>query len=144
MYEEKTDMTNQEMFTAIMDRLDSMESSINGRIDKLESRIDRLEARMDSLEARMDKLESRMDRLEARIDSLEAKMGTMESDMNMEFMAVRFEMDNVNKSLKNDISALNDKVDRLFIIKDVAGYEELKIQVEVLTQGYQKLSERIG
>ena len=116
-------MTNQEMFTAIMDRLDSMESSINARIDRLEARIDRLEARIDSLEARVDKLES---------------------DFNMEFRAVRIEMDNVYKVLKKDIYILNEKFDRFMVIKDVAGYEELKIQVEVLSQGYQKLSERIG
>lgn len=128
MYKEKVAMTNEEMFTALIARMDSMESGLNKRLDRLESR-------MDGLETRMDSLETRVERLEVRIDKLE-------SDMNMEFQAVRIEMDVVNKSLKKDISILNDKIDRLMYIKDVDGYEKMKIQVNLLTQGYQELKER--
>ncbi len=64
--------------------------------------------------------------------------------MDMEFRAVRIEMDVVNKSLKEDISILNDKVDRLMYTKDVDGYEKMKIQVNLLTQGYQELKEKMG
>lgn len=123
-------MTNEEMFTALIARMDSMESGLNKRLDRLESR-------MDGLETRMDSLETRVERLEVRIDKLE-------SDMNMEFQAVRIEMDVVNKSLKKDISILNDKIDRIMYIKDVDGYEKMKIQVNLLTQGYQELKEKIG
>lgn len=172
-------MTNEEMFTALIARMDSMESGLNKRLDRLESRMDRLESRMDGLEARMDGLETRMDRLESRMDGLESRMDRLESrmdgletrmdgletrmdsletrverlevridklesDMNMEFQAVRIEMDVVNKSLKKDISILNDKIDRIMFIKDVDGYEKMKIQVNLLTQGYQELKEKIG
>lgn len=123
-------MTNEEMFTALIARMDSMESGLNKRLDRLESR-------MDGLETRMDSLETRVERLEVRIDKLE-------SDMNMEFQAVRIEMDVVNKSLKKDISILNDKINRIMYIKDVDGYEKMKIQVNLLTQGYQELKEKIG
>ena len=102
MHEEMAGMTNEEMFTAIIARMDAMESGLNGRIDNLES------------------------------------------DMNMEFRAVRAEMDVVNKSLKEDISILNDKIDRLMYIKDVDGYEKMRIQVDLLTQGYQELKEKIS
>ena len=53
-------------------------------------------------------------------------------------------MEVANQSLRKDISVLNDKIDRLMFTKDVDGYEEMKIQVEVLTQGYQELKEKIG
>lgn len=116
MYKEMAGMTNEEMFTAIIERMDSMESGLTG----LGERIDRVEF---GLSERIDKLHS---------------------DMNMEFWAVRTEMNGVNESLKRDISILNDKVDRLMYTKDVDGYEKMKIQVDVLTQGYQELKEKIG
>ena len=116
MNKEIVGMTNEEMFTAIITRMDSMESGLNERIDKVETGLSGLSERIDDLE----------------------------SDMNMEFRAVRTEMDVVNKSLKKDISILNDKIDRLMYTKDVDGYEKMKIQVDLLTQGYQELKEKIG
>lgn len=123
MYEEMMGMTNEEMFKAIIGRMDSMESGLNGRMDNLESKIGNLDTRMDSLESRMDSLESNMD---------------------LEFRAVRTEMDVVYKTLKKDISALDNKMDRLMYTKDVEGHEKMKMQVELLTKGYQELKEKIG
>ncbi|MBD5472449.1 MAG: hypothetical protein HDR20_06000 [Lachnospiraceae bacterium] len=40
MYKEMTGMTNEEMFTAIIGRMDSMESALNSRMDNLESNMD--------------------------------------------------------------------------------------------------------
>lgn len=155
-------MTNEEMFTAIIARMDSMEYGLNRKIDGLETRMDKMESglngRMDGLETRMDGLETRMDGLETRMDGLETRIGGLEirvdglgnridkmkSDNDMEFQAVRMEMDVANKSLKKDISVLNDKIDRLMFTKDVDGYEKMKIQVEALTQGYQELKVKIG
>lgn len=102
MYGEMINMTNEEMYTAIVARMDSMESKLNGKMDR------------------------------------------MESDNDMEHRAIRMEMEVANQSLRKDISVLNDKIDRLMFTKDVDGYEEMKIQVEVLTQGYQELKEKIG
>ena len=120
MNKEITDMTNEEMLTAIIEHMDSMEYGLNGRMDDLKV-----------------ELNGRMDNLETRIDELEA-------NMDMEFQAVRMEMSVVNNSLKKDNSILHDKIDRLMFIKDVDGYEKMKAQVEVLSQGYQELSEKIS
>lgn len=129
MHKEMKGMTNEEMFTAIIARMDSMETGLSGLTDKVE-------IGLSGLSGRMDKMETGLSGLNGRINKLE-------SDMNMEFRAVRTEMDVVNKSLKKDISVLNDKVDRLMYIKDVDGYEKMKIQVDLLTQGYQELKEKI-
>lgn len=144
MDKEMVTVTNEEMFSAIMARLDSMEAGLNKRIDRLEERMDRLEERMDRLEARMDSLEARVDRLEKRVDSLEARMDKMESDNDMEFKAVRKEMDVAYKMLLKEISMVNDKVDRLLYMKDIDGYENMRIQVDLLTKGYQELRAKIG
>ena len=137
MNKEMVTVTNGEMFSAIMARLDSMEAGLNKRIDGLEIRIGRLEERMD-------KLEERMDRLEAKVDSLEARMNKMESDNDMEFKAIRIEMDVAYKMLSRDIASVNDKVDRFLHTKDIEGYESMRIQVDLLTQGYQELKARIS
>lgn len=102
MYKEMAGMTNGEMFTAIMDRMDALETGLNGRMDALEA------------------------------------------NMDMEFKAVRTEMDVAYQTLKKDISSVDDKVDRLMYTKDVEGYEEMKIQVDLLTKGYHELKEKIG
>lgn len=120
MYKEMAGMTNEEMFTAIINRMDSMELGLNKR--------------MDSIEGRMDSMES----------TLNSRMDNLESNMDMEFKAVRIEMDAAYKTLKKDISILDDKIDRLMYTKDVDGHESMKIQVESLTRGYQELKEKIG
>lgn len=137
MNKEMVTMTNGEMFTAIMARLDSMETGLHKRLDGLEARIGRLEERMD-------RLEERMDRLEARVDTLEARMDKMESNNEMEFKAIRIEMDVAYKMLSRDIASVNDKVDRFLHTKDIEGYESMKIQVDLLTRGYQELKAKIS
>ncbi|MBD5486086.1 MAG: hypothetical protein HDR18_11325 [Lachnospiraceae bacterium] len=137
MNKEMVTVTNGEMFSAIMARLDSMEAGLNKRIDGLEDRIGRLEERMD-------RLEERMDSLEAKVDSLEARMDKMESDNDMEFKAIRIEMDVAYKMLSRDIASVNDKVDRFLHTKDIEGYESMKIQVDLLTRGYQELKAKIS
>ena len=137
MNKEMVTVTNGEMFSAIMARLDSMEAGLNKRIDGLEVRLGRLEERME-------KLEERMDSLEVRVDRLEARMNKMESDNDMEFKAIRIEMDVAYKMLSRDIASVNDKVDRFLHTKDIEGYESMRIQVDLLTQGYQELKARIS
>lgn len=137
MNKEMVTVTNGEMFSAIMARLDSMEAGLNKRIDGLEDRIGRLEERMD-------RLEERMDSLEAKVDSLEARMDKMESDNDMEFKAIRIEMDVAYKMLSRDIASVNDKVDRFLHTKDIEGYESMRIQVDLLTRGYQELKAKIS
>lgn len=78
------------------------------------------------------------------LDSMEARMNKMESDNDMEFKAVRKEMDVAYKMLLKEISMVNDKVDRLLYMKDIDGYENMRIQVDLLTQGYQELKAKIG
>ena len=144
MNKEMVNMTNEEMFSALMIRMDSMELGLNIRMDGLDSRMDSLDSRMDSLDSRMDCLDSRMDSLKTRTDKIDMRLDHLEADVDMEFKAVRTEMDVVYHSLRQDIAAVNDKIDRLMFIKDVDGYEKMKIQVDVLTQGYQTLKEKIG
>lgn len=144
MNKEMVTVTNGEMLSAIMTRLDSMEAGLNKRIDGLEVRLGRLEERMDKLEERMDRLEERMDSLEGRVDSLEARIDKMESDNAMEFKAIRIEMDVAYKMLSRDIASVNDKVDRFLHTKDIEGYESMKIQVDLLTRGYQELKAKIS
>ncbi len=116
MHKEMEGMTNEQMFTAIIGRMDKLETNLNGRMDNLETRFDDLESRFEK----------------------------MESDTDMEFKAVRIEMDVSYKALRQEISTLNDKLDRLMYIKDVDGYEKMKIQVDLLTKGYQELKAKIG
>lgn len=129
MHKEIAGMTNEEMFTAIIARMGSMESGLSG----LSEQIEKVES---TLSDRIDNVESGLNSLSGRIDYLE-------SDMNMEFRAVRIEMDTLNKSLKGDISVLNDKIDRLMNIKDIDRYEKMQIQIDLLAQGYQQLKENI-
>ncbi|MCH5260675.1 MAG: hypothetical protein J1F18_13015, partial [Lachnospiraceae bacterium] len=113
------------------------------RMDRLEGKVDKLDSRMDKLEGRMDRLEDKVDKLEGRMDKLEDKVESLESNMNLEFQAVRTEMEVVDKSLKKEINILSIKVDRLLFTKDVEGYDELKVRVDVLEKGYQDLKEKI-
>ena len=64
--------------------------------------------------------------------------------MNMEFQAVRTEMEFVNNSLKREIDMLNNKEDVLLFTKDVAGHDKINARLEVLEEGYQELREKIG
>ncbi|MDE6738259.1 MAG: hypothetical protein K2K07_04120 [Lachnospiraceae bacterium] len=72
------------------------------------------------------------------------RIDTLETNINMEIQAVRTEMEVVNRSLKQDIGFLNDKIDRIIILKDVEGIEKMKIRIDVLEQGYQTIKEKIG
>lgn len=118
-------MNNEEMSLTILNRMDSMETSLNGRMDNLETGLIGLNDRMDNVETGLTGLNGRMDKLE--------------SDMNMEFYAVRKEMDEVYKFAKKQSDELNSKLDRLMFTKDVEGYEKMNIRIEVLERGYQKL-----
>lgn len=86
---------------------------------------------------------SRMDSMVVGVNGLDGRMDNLESDMNMEFYAVRMEMDTLNKSLKKEIDMLSGKVDRLMFTKDVEGYDNINIRLEMLERGYQELKERI-
>lgn len=127
-------MTNEEMFSIILSRMDNLETAVTG-LSGLPEKVDNLETGMTGLSERMDNLETGMTGLSERMDNLE-------SNMDLEFYAVRIEMEALNQSLKKDISIVNDKVDRLMYTKDVDGYEKMKIQVDLLTQGYQDLKEK--
>ncbi|MDE7248961.1 MAG: hypothetical protein K2N82_03560, partial [Lachnospiraceae bacterium] len=64
MYKEMAGMTNEEMFTAIISRIDSLESGLNKRMDSVEGHMDSMEGHMDSMEGHMDSMEGRMDAME--------------------------------------------------------------------------------
>ena len=154
-------MSNEEMFQTILNRMDSMETGfhglnarmdqletgLNNRMDKLETslneRMDKLDDRMDKLDDRMDKLDGRMDKIDGRIDKLDDRIDKLESDMNMEFYAVRTEMDVLNKSLNKQFDMLSGKVDRLMLTMDVEGYDQINIRLDVLERGYQELKEKV-
>ncbi|EEG76458.1 DUF4164 family protein [Dethiobacter alkaliphilus] len=67
----------EQILNQILDKIDGLESSLGGRIDKLDARMDRLEGRMDRLEGQMDKLEGRMDQQDSRMDRLEHAQAAM-------------------------------------------------------------------
>lgn len=155
MNREMMGMSNEEMFSAIMVRMDTMQDSLNGlnsRMDTVEDSLNGLNSKIDSVESklsgRIDSLDNRMDSLDSKIDSVESrlnkKIDNLESNVFMEIQAVRTEMEGVNRSLKRDIGVLDQKIDRLMFSKDVDGYDRMKVRVEVLENGYQKLKEKIG
>ena len=118
-------MNNEEMFMTILDRMDTMES------------------KLDTLGGKVDHLEDKVDHLEEKVDHLEDKVDNLESNMNMEFQAVRTEMEFVHNSLKQEIDMVNGKVDRLIIARDVEEYDQIKVRVDVLEKGYLELKEKI-
>ena len=133
MSKEMVDMTNREILLALMGRMDGVESSLGN----LGSKINALEAGQKTLHGKINALEAGQKTLHGRIDMLE-------DNINMEIQAVRTEMETVNKLLKRDIGFLNDKVDRIMILKDVEGVEKMKIRLDVLEQGYQTLKVKMG
>ena len=133
MSKEMVDMTNREILLALMGRMDGVESSLGN----LHGKIDALETGQKTLHGKIDALEAGQKTLHGRIDMLE-------DNINMEIQAVRTEMETVNKLLKRDIGFLNDKVDRIMILKDVEGVEKMKIRLDVLEQGYQTLKVKMG
>lgn len=58
---------------------------------------------LERMDGRMDKLDSRMDKLDGRVDKLDGRVDKLEYDMNLEFYAVREEMNMVYKSFKEKI-----------------------------------------
>lgn len=91
----------------------------------------------------LERMDTRMDKMESGLNGLNTRMDKLESDMNMEFYAVRTEMEVVNKSLKKEIDILNNKIDRLMFVKDVEGYDKMNSRLEVLEEGYRELKEKI-
>ena len=141
MSKEMVDMTNREILLALMGRMDGVESSLGnlgGKINALETgqknlhgKIDALEAGQKTLHGKINALEAGQKTLHGKIDALEAGQKTLhgridmlEDNINMEIQAVRTEMEMVNKLLKRDIGFLNDKIDRIMILKDVEGGRE--------------------
>ena len=172
---EMTDMSNEEMFAAIMGKLEKIDErldvlgkrvgALESRLEKIDERLDALEKRVGALESKLEKIDERLDALEKRVGALEKRVGalenrldktderlealegridTLEYNMNMEFQAVRTEMEFVNNSLKREIDMLNNKVDVLLFTKDVAGYDKINARLEVLEHGYQEIREKIG
>lgn len=144
MNKEMVDMTNREILLAIMGRMDGVENGLGklaGRMDGVESGLGKLNSRIDEVE---NKLTGRIDGVETRVNNLSDRIDTMEANINMEIQAVRTEMEVVNKLLKKDIYFLNEKIDRIMILKDVEGIERMKIRLDVLEQGYQTIKEKIG
>ena len=125
-------MSNEQMFTTILERMDTMETGFNS-----------LNTKMDKLDDKVNKLDDKVNKLDDKVNRLDHKVDQLESSMNMEFWAVRTEMEFVHKSLMKDIDMVNDKVDRFWVTKDVEGHDELKVRVDVLEKGYQELKEKI-
>lgn len=171
MNEEMVDMTNREILLALMGRMGGVENvlsdfgskfdtleagqkELHDKVDALETlhdKFDILEAgqkelygKFDTLEAGQKELYGKFDTLETGQKKLHGRIDTLEDNINMEIQAVRTEMDMVYKSLKQDVGFLNDKVDRILILKDVDGVEKMKIRLDVLEQGYQSLKVKMG
>ena len=161
MSKEMVDMTNREILLALMGRMDGVESSLgnlgskinaleagqktlHGKINALEAGQKTLHGKINALEAGQKTLHGKINALEAGQKTLHGRIDMLEDNINMEIQAVRTEMETVNKLLKRDIGFLNDKVDRIMILKDVEGVEKMKIRLDVLEQGYQTLKVKMG
>lgn len=129
-------MSNEQMFTTILERMDTMETGLIAKMDKLDDKVNKLDDKVSKLDDKVNKLDDKVNKLDHKVDQLE-------SSMNMEFWAVRTEMEFVHKSLMKEIDMVNDKVDRFWVTKDVEGHDELKVRVDVLEKGYQELKEKI-
>ena len=139
-------MTNEEMFSAIMLRMDTLESGITNltlRMEAVESGITNLASRVEAVEDSVTNLTTRMEAVEDSVTNLTSRMDSFEASINMEFWAVRVEMDDMHKELKQEIKVVGDKVDRLMFSKDVEGYNKMKIRIDVLETGYRDLRERL-
>ena len=75
--------------------------------------------------------------------SLNGRMDKLESDINLEFYAVRKEMDVMNKLIQKQINILDSKVYRLMFTKNVEGYDKINIRLDVLERGYRELKAKI-
>lgn len=140
-------MTNREILLALMGRMDGVESSLgnlHGKIDALETGQKTLHGKIDALETGQKTLHGKIDALETGQKTLHGRIDMLEDNINMEIQAVRTEMETVNKLLKRDIGFLNDKIDRIMILKDVEGVEKMKIRLDVLEHGYQTLKVKMG
>ena len=147
MSKEMVDMTNREILLALMGRMDGVESSLGNlgsKINALEAGQKTLHGKINALEAGQKTLHGKINALEAGQKTLHGRIDMLEDNINMEIQAVRTEMETVNKLLKRDIGFLNDKVDRIMILKDVEGVEKMKIRLDVLEQGYQILKVKMG
>ena len=139
-------MSNEQMFTTILERMDTMETgfnSLNTKMDKLDDKVNKLDDKVSKLDDKVNKLDDKVNKLDDKVSKLDHKVDQLESSMNMEFWAVRTEMEFVHKSLMKEIDMVNDKVDRFWVTKDVEGHDELKVRVDVLEKGYQELKEKI-
>lgn len=132
-------MSNEQMFTTILERMDTMETGFNS----LNTKMDKLDDKVNKLDDKVNKLDDKVNKLDDKVSKLDHKVDQLESSMNMEFWAVRTEMEFVHKSLMKEIDMVNDKVDRFWVTKDVEGHDELKVRVDVLEKGYQELKEKI-
>lgn len=146
-------MSNEQMFTTILERMDTMETGFNSlntkmdklddKVNKLDDKVNKLDDKVNKLDDKVNKLDDKVNKLDDKVSKLDHKVDQLESSMNMEFWAVRTEMEFVHKSLMKEIDMVNDKVDRFWVTKDVEGHDELKVRVDVLEKGYQELKEKI-
>ena len=136
--------TGQKTLHGKIDALEAGQKTLHGKIDALETGQKTLHGKIDALEAGQKTLHGKINALEAGQKTLHGRIDMLEDNINMEIQAVRTEMETVNKLLKRDIGFLNDKVDRIMILKDVEGVEKMKIRLDVLEQGYQILKVKMG
>ena len=136
--------TGQKTLHGKINALEAGQKTLHGRIDALEAGQKTLHGKIDALEAGQKTLHGKINALEAGQKTLHGKIDMLEDNINMEIQAVRTEMEMVNKLLKRDIGFLNDKIDRIMILKDVEGVEKMKIRLDVLEQGYQTLKVKMG
>ncbi len=136
--------TGQKTLHGKIDALEAGQKTLHGKIDALETGQKTLHGKIDALEAGQKTLHGKINALEAGQKTLHGRIDMLEDNINMEIQAVRTEMETVNKLLKRDIGFLNDKVDRIMILKDVEGVEKMKIRLDVLEQGYQTLKVKMG
>lgn len=120
-------MNTDEMFLAILNRMDSIETDLTG----LNGRMDRLET---GLNGRMDKLKA----------GLDAKILKLEVDAIMELFLVRREIFERNKSLEKEIGAHNNKDDNSVIARDIEGSDKIYTCLKEIEKIYQELEEKVG
>ncbi|MFC5819784.1 hypothetical protein [Nonomuraea harbinensis] len=72
----------EQRFSALHDRVDDVGRNVLDKIDKLDKRMDKFDQRMDKFDQRMDGFERRMDGFERRLDDLQQDVNLLKQDVS--------------------------------------------------------------
>ena len=101
-------MSNEQMFTIILERMDTMETGFNGlntKVDKLDDKVSKLDDKVDKLDDKVSKLDDKVNKLDDKVDKLDDKVNKLDDKVN--------ELDDKVNELDDKVIKLDYKVDKL-------------------------------